>query len=238
MKYFELHILNSLKRSYEDHFNEKTKIMGSQPYSGKSGIGNVVPTQLLNGSKKWIDFFNPSSDLSGRVVISNRGKELIETFRNDCFQFFPCPIIKSKEPINGFWITEKVIFDDELIDFEQSIFEFIDVIYLGGEVSKLENYNEKITEMKFSNARLLWDFKKNRQNHLSRIHPKKIIIRDTCILPILNFKTIGVFYLIVSEELKNELQKQKMDKGIEFKPLEIPDEEWFGPNGLRKQFYK
>jgi len=53
----------------------------------------------------------------------------------------------------------------------------------------------------------------------------------------LSIHTTGPRYLIVSEELKNELQKQKLDKGVEFKPLEIPDEEWGGPNGLRKQFY-
>lgn len=238
MKYFELHINNTLKRSYEDPFSSTDKIIGSQSYNNQPSKGETIPTQLLSGSKKLVDFFNPSSDLSGRVVISNRGKELLETFRNDCILYLPCPIIKLKEPIKDYWITDKVIFDDESIDFEQSIFEFIDVSYLGGEVSNLANYEEKITEMKFPNAESLWNFKINRSNHLSKVYSKKILIKDNCTFPILNFKIIGIFYLIVSEEVKKKIEDFGLNKGIEFKPLEIPDEEWGGPNGLRKQFYK
>lgn len=239
MKYFELHTLyNVAKIVYHPEFKEGDLIMGSQELVVKDLSYHKIHTQQIKASGKLQDFYSPSSNLSSRLIVSTKAKTLLESYRKDNIRFYPCPVIRGKEPVEGYWITDKIIFDDDVIDFENSIFEFIDVTYLGGEVSKLENYNEKITEMKFSNAGLLWDFKKNRQNHLSRIHPKKIIIRDTCILPILNFRTIGVFYLIISEELKIELQKQKMDKGVEFKPLEIPDEEWYGPNGLRKQFYK
>jgi len=57
-------------------------------------------------------------------------------------------------------------------------------------------------------------------------------MKQNCSLPFLHLRNFGVFDIIISEHLKIELQKQKMDKGVEFKPLEIPDEEWGGPNDL------
>jgi len=52
---------------------------------------------------------------------------------------------------------------------------------------------------------------------------------------ILLFDKVPILGFLVSEQLKNE-NWRKMISGIEFRPLEIPDEEWYGPNGLRKQF--
>ena len=74
--------------------------------------------------------------------------------------------------------------------------------------------------------------------YMDELRPYRILIKEGCPHHILSIYTTAPRCLIVSEELKNELQKQKMDKGLEFKPLEISGPEWYGPNGLRQQYYK
>jgi hypothetical protein len=61
-------------------------------------------------------------------------------------------------------------------------------------------------------------------------------VKDSETSSILLFDKVPILGILVSEQLKNELEENGFS-GIEFRPLEIPDEEWGGPNGLRKQFY-
>jgi hypothetical protein len=211
--------------------------MGSQSFEVLDLIGLKIPIQLIKGNNRLVDIYKPSSDLSSRIVISQKVKDLFEGFRKNSFNYHSCPIKQGKKDIPGYWITDKVIFDDQWIDFEKSIFEFIEY-YLVGEVSKTNTFQERSTRINFANPQALWDFKLKRSNHRGKVFSKKIVIKDDCPLPILNFKTVGLFYVIISEEVKDKLEFFNFDKGIEFKPLEIPDEEWGGPNGLRKQFYK
>ena len=69
------------------------------------------------------------------------------------------------------------------------------------------------------------------------IYPEKPFIKESENRLILLFDKVPILGIIISEELKEEMEEIGL-KGIEFKPLEIPDEDWFGSNGLRKQFYK
>jgi hypothetical protein len=133
-----------------------------------------------------------------RIIVSSRVRSLLESFRQENIRYYPCPVLRGKEMIKDYWITDKVVFDDDWVDFGRSEF-FLrkrKLISQGNEPRARYEVAEQITQYKD-----LEDFNR---------------------------------YL---RELKNDLQKQKMDKGIEFKLLEIPDEEWGGPNGIRKQFY-
>jgi hypothetical protein len=239
MNYFELHDLyNVAKIQYNPDFKEGDLIMGSQQKEGQDLSLYKIHTQIIKASGKVVDFYRPSSNLSMRLIVSSRTKFLLESFRQGNIRYYPCPVMRGKEMINDYWITDKVVFDDESVDFTRSEF-FLrkrKLISRENEIPAKYEVTEQITQYKD-----LEDFNrylKENMWHMDERYPYKIFIKEDCPHHILSIHTTGPRYLIVSEELKNELQTQKMDKGVEFKPLEIPDEEWGGPNGLRKQFYK
>lgn len=236
MNYFEVDIHNPLKRSVKDRFSDTDKIMGPQSYERSDVSDCKVPTQVARVNKKFIGIFRPSADLTGRVVLSTSAKEIIERYRKENFQFIPCPILKGKTSLEGYWITNKLMFDDECIDFSQSIYR-----YRGGPhpaISKLQAMNEDEIELRFKGVEELLKFADQTDHLMASVIPSKMVIKEECDLHIINFKNIGIYNLIVSEPLKNELISEGLTTGVEFKPLEIPRQKWYGPNGLRKQFYK
>lgn len=239
MKYFEVHIPYFVgKRDPKFKFVEGEKSIGSQ-YRVPSNISScVIPTQVFKGKRLLAEFLQPSADLSSRIILSNRAKSLLKTYRPDNIRYFPCPVLKGKERIEGYWITDKIVFDDEWVDFTRSEFFFRKRKLISEENELRARYEVTEQIIQFKNLEDFNYFREEKMWHMDERYPYKIFIKAGCPYHILSLHTTGPYYLIISEELKLELQKQKMDKGIEFKPLEIPDEEWFGPNGLRKQFYK
>ncbi|MDP2042664.1 MAG: hypothetical protein Q8S14_19375 [Algoriphagus sp.] len=239
MNYFELHDLyNVAKIIYHPEFKEGDLIMGSQERLVKDLSLYKIHTQQIKASGKIQDFYRPSSNLSMRVIVSSRAKSLLESYRKDNIRYYPCPVHRGKEPIEGYWITDKVIFDDEWVDFTKSEFFFRKRKLISEKDEPRARYEVTEQIIQFTDLEDYNKFLKEKMWHMDERYPYKIFIREGCPHHILSIHTTGPRYLIVSEELKNELQKHKLDKGIEFKPLEIPDEEWGGPNGLRKQFYK
>jgi hypothetical protein len=239
MNYFELHVLyNPAKIVYNNQFKQGDLILGSQERIVKDLSNHKIRTQQIKASGKLQDFYRPSSNLSMRVIVSSRAKSLFESFRKDNIRFYPCPVIRGNEPIDDFWITDKVIFDDEWVDFKKSEFFFRKRIPISEENEPRARYEVTEQIIQFYDLEDLNKFREEKMWHMDERYPFRIFIKENCPHHILSIHTTGPYYLIISEELKLELQKQKMDKGIEFKPLEIPDEEWGGPNGLRKQFYK
>ena len=239
MNYFELHdIYNVAKIVYDREFKEEDLIMGSQKRVVEDLSLHKIHTQQIKASGKLQDFYRPSSNLSMRVIVSTRAKSLFESFRKDNIRYYPCPVLRGKEFVEGYWITDKVVFDDEWVDFTKSEF-FLRKRKLISEENEVRARYE-VTEqiIQFNDLEDYKQFLKEKMWYMDELSPYKIFIEEDCPYSILSIHTTGPRYLIISEEVKIELQKQKMDKGIEFKPLETPDEEWFGPNGLRKQFYK
>jgi hypothetical protein len=238
MNYFELHDLyNVAKIQYNPDFKEGDLIMGSQQKEVQDLSFHKIHTQIIKASGKLHDFYRPSSNLSMRIIVSSRVRSLLESFRQENIRYYPCPVLRGKEMIKDYWITDKVVFDDDWVDFSRSEFFLRKRKLISQENEPRARYEvaEQITQYKD-----LEDFNRYlRENmwHMDERYPFKIFIKEDCPHHILLIHTTGPKYLIVSEELKNDLQKQKMDKGIEFKLLEIPDEEWGGPNGIRKQFY-
>jgi hypothetical protein len=239
MNYFELHDLyNAAKIQYNPDFKEGDLIMGSQQKEVQDLSFHKIHTQIIKASGKAHDFYRPSSNLSMKIIVSSRVKSLLESFRQGNIRYYPCPLMKGKEMISGYWITDKVIFDDEWVDFGRSEFYLkkIKLISKENEIPAKYEVTEQITQ--YEDFEDFNRYLSENMWHMDERYPFKIFIKEDCPHHILSIHTTGPKYLIVSEESKNDFQKQKMDKGIEFKLLEIPDEEWGGPNDLRKQFYK
>ncbi len=236
MNYFEVDIHNPLKRSYKDLFVDTDKIMIHESYQGSDLLDYKVPTPLARINKKSIGIFRPSADLTGRVVLSTRAKEIIESHRKGAFQFIPCPILKGKTSLEGYWITNKLIFDDDCLDFSQSTFRYRDNPISG--MSSSQEINGEENEIRFSEVEEYLKSRDQEGHFKNPVLPSKMIIKEECDLHIINFKKIGIYKLIVSEPLKNALISEALTIGVEFKPLEIPGNKWNGSEGLRKKYYK
>ena len=235
IRYYQLQIMN--ERAKREFIEGEKNILGYMNYDGVPSIGNS-PKQIIKAKSSLKDFYLPSSDLGGRKILSSRTKELLEKNRKGNVRYIPCPLFQGNETLKDYWITDLIQFDDHEVDFDRSIFELCE-----GWIEKEKNgipieFGERFREIKFQNLSEKLEFEKKNLNHLSKVRAVKLFIKQNCSLPFLNLREFGVYDIIVSEQLKTEFQKQKMDKGIEFKPLELSDEEWYGPNGLRKQFYK
>lgn len=235
IRYYQLQIMN--ERAKREFIEGEKNILGYMNYDGVPSIGNA-PKQIIKAKSSLKDFYLASSDLGSRKIISASVKDLFEKFRKDNVRYIPCPINQGDEVIRDYWITDVIQFDDHEVDFNLSKFELCEG-WLEKEVNGIPiEFGERFSEIKFQNLDEKLGFEKTELNHLSKVRTDKLFMKQSCSVPFLYLRNFGVYDIIISEQLKIELQKQKMDKGIEFKPLEIPEEEWFGPNGLRKQFYK
>ncbi|TXE14464.1 hypothetical protein [Algoriphagus aquimarinus] len=238
MKYYEVHIPYFIaKRDPGFEIKDGETAMESQIKIVKDLFSSLIPTQIFKANKRLADFLSPSADLSSRIILSTRAKALIERYRKGNIRYYPCPIMRGKEMVSDYWITDKVTFDDEWVDFPKSEFFFRKRKLISNESEIRLKYEVTEQIIQFKDLDDFNKFRNEKMWHMDERFPFKIFIKKGCPHHILSIHTTGPRYLIVSEELKNEMQIQKMNKGIEFKPLEIPDEEWFGPNGLRKQFY-
>ncbi|PZX49904.1 hypothetical protein [Algoriphagus chordae] len=234
LKYYQLQIMNVARREY---VQGEQNVLGYMEYDGNPSIGSA-PVQKITASSRVKDFYTASSDLGSRKIISTRVKELLDNFRNDNVIYLRCPLTRGSVILNDFWITDVIKFDDQEVDFERSIFKLCEG-WVEKEVNGIATeFGQKITDISFQNLEEMKNFEENKLNYLSYIITKKLVIKEGFSSPLFFLKIFGVFDFIVCEEIKDEILKQKMDLGVEFKPLEIPDEEWFGSNGLRKQFYK
>lgn len=239
MRYYELIIMDNVaKIQYNVEFNEDDLILGSQEREVRDLSNHKIHTQQILAKGKLRDFYQPSSNLTMREIVSSKAKSFLEFYRKGNIRFYTCPILRGKDLMEGFWITDKIIFDDEWVDFNKSDFVYINRKLIKGDSDQKDRYEKKLDILSFKNLAHLREFEVKEMWYMDELNPHKIFIKDGCPYSILSIPSTGIFHLIVSDEIKVELQKQKMDKGVEFKPLEIPDAEWYGPNGLRKQFYK
>ncbi|MHA7130519.1 hypothetical protein [Algoriphagus namhaensis] len=233
LRYFQIKIWNETKRV---HIPREGDVLGYMYLNGKPSKGNP-PIQKVLGNSSLKDFYSASPDLGSRKIVSSRVKSLFEDFSKGRFIYLKCPIQKVSDIIDSYWITDVINFDDLDVDFKNSRFQLYEGRVIKEESGRASEFDRKLSEVSFRNLDELEELEKN-LNHLSYVIARTLKIKETCERPLLFLRSFGIFDLIVSEELKSEIQKQKMDKGIEFKPLDISDEEWYGPNGLRKQFYK
>jgi len=238
MRYYEVIIMDNVAKIQHDVvFNEGDLILGAQEREVRDLSNYKIHTQQIKGTGNVRDFYQPSSNLTMREIVSSKAKSFLESYRKGNIKFYPCPVLRGKEVMEGFWITDKVIFDDEWVDFNKSNFVYVNRKLIKGESDQKDEYEKNLEILSFKNLAHLKEFELNEMWYMDELNPHKIFIKEGCPYSILSIPSIGIFQLIITEKVKTELQNQKMDKGIEFKPLEISDEEWYGPNSLRKQFY-
>ncbi|MBY5951490.1 hypothetical protein KUV23_10930 [Algoriphagus marincola] len=193
---------------------------------------------ILNNRIKVPDLFSAGGMLSPRKIVSTRLKKILENSSEKMsIQFFPISLIQGKKITQGHWITNFVSFKDESLDFEKSTF----IVNTDTPVkNKYGVYIDSVSSSerrRFKNLSEFLQIKNEGWEKGTTVFAEIPFIKESENDPILLFDEVPILGIIVSEELKKEMEKHGL-RGIEFKPLEIPDEEWYGPNGLRKQFYK
>lgn len=240
MKYFQMmEAPLDLIKGYvhKCHIND-LRFLGNQDNRSKVDFEPIIPDIIINEREHIPDFLSAGGMLSPRLIVSSRLKSLLEkSCETECMEYFPITLFQSKKKVDSYWITNLMSFSDESLDFERSTFTVnIDTPIK----NKYGVYVETSRSTKIRKFENLFEFLKVKEEGWGKgvsIYPEKPFIKESENRLILLFDKVPILGIIISEELKEEMEEIGL-KGIEFKPLEIPDEEWGGPNGLRKKFYK
>jgi len=204
------------------------------PLSFEPKISDII----LYDGKKVPDLFSAGGMLSPRKIVSTRLKKILESsFEKVSIEFFPISLTQGNKTFQEYWITNFISFKDDSLDFEKSTF----IVNTDTPVKNKYGVfveSERSTELrKFKNLSEFLQVKNKGWGNGLSVFAERPFIKKSENTPILLFDEVPILGIIVSEELKKEIEQRGLE-GIEFRPLEISDEEWYGPNGLRKQFYK
>lgn len=240
MNYFRMTVAPlDLIKDYSEkcHINDP-HFLGNHDNRSLLSFEPKISDIILNNRIKVPDLFSAGGMLSPRKIVSTRLKKILENCSEKVsIQFYPISLIQGKKIIQGHWITNFVSFKDESLDFEKSTF----IVNTDTPVkNKYGVYIDSVSSSerrRFKNLSEFLQIKNEGWEKGTTVFTERPFIKESENDPILLFDEVPILGIIVSEELKKEMEKHGL-RGIEFKPLEIPDEEWYGPNGLRKQYYK
>lgn len=214
------------------------RFLGNHDNRSKVDFEPIIPDIILNERENIPDFLSAGGMLSPRLIVSTPLKSLLEkSCETECIEYFPITLFQSKKKVDSYWITNFVSFSDESLDFERS------TIIVNTDTPVKNKYgvyldSSRITETrKFKSFSEFLQVKEQGWGKGVSFYAERTYIKESEKRSILLFDKIPIIGIIISEKLKTVFEKNVI-KGIEFKPLEIPDEEWGGPNGLRKKFYK
>jgi len=239
MNYYQmLHApLDLIKKYVEKCHVKDPRFIGQHDNHSMMEFEQIISDIILNEGQRIPDYFSAGGMLSPRKIVSTGLKSLLEkNSEKECIEFFPITLFKRKEKIEGYWITNFVSFSDESLDFERSTF------HVDTDIPIKNRYGVNVETTRTSEIRKFKsysEFLHLKESGWARgvtIYPERSFVKDSETSSILLFDKVPILGILVSEQLKNELEENGFS-GIEFRPLEIPDEEWGGPNGLRKQFY-
>ncbi len=191
----------------------------------------VVDIELFSKSKI-LDLIQNGGPASGKLLISGKLRSIIEKYRKSGIQYFKFNVIKNKVVYDDYWILHMYEFNQEFIDFPNSVFLY--------EKQRDDYATSYLTE------KIRMNFKSNEEFEGHRVHTGK----KGGITTIINIKLksnisedffalrrveggIGYF---VSETLKNEIESVGCT-GIEFQPSELSYNEWVVKDGARDQVY-
>lgn len=174
------------------------------------------------------DFINTSGNIGFGFgnLISNKFKQILEKFNSYGFQFFETYIVQNNKKNFNYWQTNIYDFPFHFIDFEKTIFLLKD---------RDTNRNMIIKTICFNN---LDEFTLLTS---SMRYPKMIFFEEIYFNRNMNLDFFTLRYTedvnkgIVSEKLKNELEKKEVS-GIEFRPIEMSLQEWYH-SGEREKIY-
>lgn len=217
VKFFQHHCNIGEELSFIDSFRfEKIKI---EP---------ILSNAVLYKNAKQTDMINTMGDVGSvfGYLVSDDFKKLLDKFNCYGIQYFQTYIIQNEKKFYNYWQTNLYDFPFQYIDFHRTKF-----------VLKIEINGQSNTE--------ILSFKNCEEFNLYRSqirYPKYIYIKNISFNEQMNLDFFTLRYTegghkgIVSEKLKNEIEKSKIT-GVEFRPIEMDLNEWQSRDGLRDQIY-
>lgn len=189
----------------------------------------ILSTALLFPRAKITDFIvSYGMGFSGSMLISDKLKKVFEKFNLIGLQFFPTFIIQNEVKIEGYWQTHISEQGFKLLDFKKIKFVY------------KKRVDEKVIYEEINNINSLEDFLKCKEENIlpTELYFLNLILKED----VFDFFFIphyinGNGYGIVSEKLKTEIEKQGIT-GIEFRPIEIPLQDWLRSEEREKIYGK
>lgn len=188
----------------------------------------ILSIPILYPITKQTDIIDTYSNVGfsfGSLVISNKLKEILDQFNCYGFQFFPTYIIQDGSTYSNYWQTHICEMPFEYIDFKKTKalilnIETRKIVTESVEISYAEEFLSIVNSLEY---------------------PKSISLKDISFEDKMDLDLFFIRFFensgrgIVSEKLKNEIEKQECT-GIEFRPIELSLQEWYH-NGERERVY-
>jgi hypothetical protein len=194
----------------------------------KIEIQPILSNIVLYANAKQTDFINTYGHVGFGFgnLISDKLKLILEDFNCYGFQFFKTYILQNNKKNDNYWQTNIYDFPYQFIDFKNTIVSLKDgitrkVVSEPSNINNLEDFQSLIHSLEFPISISLSNLSFNVNMDLDFFT--------------LRFFENGGSNGIVSERLKNELEKNEIT-GIEFRPIELPLQEWYH-SGEREKIY-
>jgi len=224
MKYFEIATTAFIADTEMTDSAYRSQLrMGFQSREIIDHSKDSIPTQIFKGNRAIPNLCFASADLGMRMVFSGKAKRVFEKFDNEVIRFYPCPCSHRTTRLDDFWISDNIKSLDYLIDFEKSswLLSRMQRDSLSGESTR------NLTIKKFSSLAEFLDFRNNNLGISDRIEYQALFIKPETKAHILFLFEAGPPNLIISEFLLGELVKNKLTKGVGFRPIEMSRSEWY-----------
>jgi hypothetical protein len=191
----------------------------------------VVDIELFAKSKI-LDLIENGGPASGKLLISSKLRSIIENYRKSGIQYFQFNVIKNKVIYSDYWILHMYDFNEEFIDFPNSVF-----LYQKKDDDFANSYLTEDIKMRFKSKE---DFEAHKERTKENFEVTTIIklkLKDNITEDFFALRSVegGIGYF-VSETLKNEIENAGCT-GIEFQPSELSYNEWVVKGGPRDQVY-
>ena len=186
-----------------------------------------IPTQIFKGNRVIPNICTASADLGMRVVFSGKVKRIFEKFDNEVIRFYPCPCSHRSVNLEDFWISDIIKSMDSQIDFEKSSWLLSKRLRDPSNGEPTKEFKRITTIHKFSSLNEFLDFRDNNLEVSDRMEYQHLFMKPESESHVLFLYEAGPTHLIISEVLKDELIKNKLTKGVEFRPIEMSRSEWY-----------
>ena len=196
----------------------------------KIEIQPILSNIVLYANAKQTDFINTYGNVGFGFgnLISDKLKLILEDFNCYGFQFFKTYILQNNKKNDNYCQTNIYDFPYQFIDFKNTIVSLKDgitrkVVSEPSNISNLEDFQSLINSLEFPISISLSNLSFNKNMDLDFFT--------------LRFFENGGSNGIVSEKLKNELEKNEIT-GIEFRPIELSLREWYDSSDREKTYGK
>lgn len=196
----------------------------------KIEIQPILSNIVLYANAKQTDFINTYGNVGFGFgnLISDKLKLILEDFNCYGFQFFKTYILQNNKKNDNYCQTSIYDFPYQFIDFKNTIVSLKDsitrkVVSEPSNINNLEDFQSLINSLEFPISISLSNLSFNKNMDLDFFT--------------LRFFENGGSNGIVSEKLKNELEKNEIT-GIEFRPIELSLREWYDSSDREKIYGK